>query len=225
MTRTQHLQGLLPNIQRICFNIWLFLRSQTSAYVPMIMGPAAIYSATSLFQLALFFLFQVAPTMRILRKVFLYRHRRALSVIICLLIWDAFSAFILYSSARATFMTVELPNLDNISRSRILELEPQALWSAEAGAQIWELYQPSLELYRYWRMGQTRELRRLTRFLWITIVELSRCQQMLILAPIVVLYGFFYIKPVVKKIVMRIRYWHWRNQRERERYRAISKLG
>ncbi|KAJ7644018.1 hypothetical protein FB45DRAFT_896685 [Roridomyces roridus] len=224
MTRNQYLQAFLPNIRRILFRTWLFLRSQPPGSVPMILGPAAIHLAMNFFQLVLFLLFEIRSTMRMLHRQYLYPNRLALDLMIIFpMIGAGLFAFILHSSVPSIFLILELPNLHFSSRLKTKYLPPGVLWFLNAGIQVWELYRPSLELHRRWEKGQTREIRRLARFLWNTTVELPKSQQLLVIAPIVILYGFLYIKPLVLKVASKT-YWHLRRQRERARYLAVSQF-
>ncbi|KAJ7643997.1 hypothetical protein FB45DRAFT_896629 [Roridomyces roridus] len=220
MTRNEYLHAFLPDIRRISFRTWCFLRFQPSGSVPMILGPAAIHLATNFFQLVLFLLFEIRSTIWMLHR------QLALDLMIIFpIIGAGLFAFILHSSVPSIFLILELPNLDIPSRLKMKYLRTGVLWFMNAGIQVWDLYRPSLELHRLWEKSQTTEIRRLARFVWNTTIELPKSQQLLIIAPIVILYGFTILdqKPLVLKVASKT-YWHLRRQRERARYLAVSQF-
>ncbi|KAJ7618416.1 hypothetical protein FB45DRAFT_167295 [Roridomyces roridus] len=225
-SRSQSLQGWLPDLRYICRDIRTFLQSLPVLPASMVVGPVAICSAITLLQTVFFFLCDVPSTIRTIRERAIHPRRLAVFIII----WTVAVVIFIQEAAVPLFMIVEGETLDDTALRRVFDLECEVMWTGcpIAQAEIWEIFRPALGRYAYWRSGHMKEFGRLGRFLSDTAIELPRSHQLLIVVPIFVFWvlcGFFYIKPVLKRVAMRIRYWHWRNQRERERYRAISKLG
>ncbi|KAJ7618467.1 hypothetical protein FB45DRAFT_931708 [Roridomyces roridus] len=203
----------------------------------MIFGPVAIYSAVALIRTALLFLVNLPQTIRILSRLvndptgrFNFLHPSVVAFF--LLFWTVLNILLVHGFARPIFMFVEWSRSDDGRKMAIERLLPRAWFCPQAGADLWEIYQPSMELYERWRGGYVSELNMLGRFLWTMARDLHWAQKFLIVAPVVVVpliyaivRGYFYIKPSVRRFWLRMRYLHWRNQRERERYRAISNLG
>ncbi|KAJ7618534.1 hypothetical protein FB45DRAFT_1096979 [Roridomyces roridus] len=204
--------GYTPSIEDIRRRIVMASPTFSWETISIVTGPLVIYSSWACLRTVYLALLHLPSTIWAIVRSF---RPGGLPIFVAIVsLWTWIATVIFRFLADISFTSSELKPLGRGIRRWFHDLEDLASSSPEAREQLAQFRRFYKERHNNWRIMQKKEFHELVRLLWESMwVRAHWSQKVLIAAPVIIIYSYFYIMPVVRNVIPRVQYWRWRRRR------------
>ncbi|KAJ7605095.1 hypothetical protein FB45DRAFT_1149436 [Roridomyces roridus] len=204
--------GYTPSIEDIRRRVVMASPTFSWETISIVTGPLVIYSSWACLRTVYLALLHLPSTIWAIVRSF---RPGGLPIFVAIVsLWTWIATVIFRFLADISFTSSELKPLGRGIRRWFHDLEDLASSSPEAREQLAQFRRFYKERHNNWRIMQKKEFHELVRLLWESMwVRAHWSQKLLIAAPVIIIYSYFYIMPVVRNVIPRVQYWRWRRRR------------